>query len=268
MQPRRLQQLLLLLRCHPGEPWGGLVRSSFAGPGTRTVRSTRRPRSPFSAETRKKSRPRFEVDEGDETIYLPFKMSRQLKLELPQWGGRRRGAGRRRKHARPGLKGTEVPHRPRPELSPRHPVHVTLGFVPGLGYLRSYSRARAVEQVLREACERFGVRVVHYTIQGMHLHLILEAENASALSRGMQGLCIRLARRLNALARRDGRVLVDRYHAHVLKSRREVANAVRYVRENFRHHAREHLPRTFVDPFASTLAQPQTWLLTIGCRDG
>jgi REP element-mobilizing transposase RayT len=147
-------------------------------------------------------------------------------------------------------------------------VHVTVGFVPGLGYLRAYSRARAIERALQEACERFGVRIVHYTIQGMHLHVIVEAEDAAALSRGMQGLCIRLARRLNSLARRHGRALVDRYHAHILTSRREVANAVRYVRENYRHHSREHLPRTFVDPLASTLAQPQTWLLTIGCRDG
>src|SRR4051812_4862488 len=148
--------------------------------------------------------------------------ARQLAFDLPEWGGPRKGAGRPRKHPRPGLNGTEVPHRPRSELSARHPVHVTLGLVPGLGYLRGYSRARAIEQVLREACERFGVRIVHYTIQGMHLHLIVEADDTAALSRGMQGLCIRLAKRLNALARRHGRVLVDRYHAHILKSRREV----------------------------------------------
>src|SRR5438874_2328525 len=195
--------------------------------------------------------------------------ARQLALDFPQWGGRRAGAGRARKHARPGLKGTEVPHRQRPELSPRHPVHVTIGFVPGLGYLRAYSRARAVEQVLREACDRFGVRIVHYTIQGIHLHLIVEAEDARALSRAMQGLCIRLAKRLNALARRHGRVLVDRYHAHALRSRREVANAVRYVIDNYRHHARERLPRAFLDPLWSAiapLAEPRSWLLTIGLR--
>lgn len=124
-----------------------------------------------------------------------------------------------------------------------------------MGYLRAYSRARAIEHALCEACERFG-------------HLIVEAEHSAALSRAMQGLCIRLARRLNALARRHGRVFVDRYHAHVLKSRREVVNAVRYVLDNYRHHAREHLPPSFVDPLASTLAEPKTWLLTVGCRDG
>ena len=196
---------------------------------------------------------------------MPFKMrGRQLKLDLPKWGGRRHGAGRPREHARPGLKGTEVPHRRRPDFAARHPVHVTIALVPGLGYLRAYSRAHAVQQVLREAAERFGVRIVHYTIQGMHLHLIVEAGSAEALSRAMQGLSIRLAKRLNALARRHGRVLVDRYHAHVLHSRREVANAVRYVRENYRHHAREHLPRAYRDPFSSALAPlvaPRTWLL-------
>lgn len=189
---------------------------------------------------------------------------RQLQLKLPERGGPRPGAGRPRLHPRPGLKGTEVPHRRRPEFAARHPVHVTIALVPGLGYLRAYSRARAVQEVLREAAERFGVRIVHYSIQGMHLHLIVEAESAEALSQAMQGLSIRLAKRLNALARRHGRVLVDRYHAHVLQSRREVANAVRYVRENYRHHAREHLPRGFRDPYSSALAPlvaARTWLL-------
>ena len=170
---------------------------------------------------------------------------------------------------RPGLKGVEVPHRSRAPLLSRHPVHVTLGLVPGIGYLRAYSRARAVEEALREACERFGARIVHYSIQGMHLHLIVEAEDARALSKAMQGLCIRLAKRLNALGKRHGRVFVDRYHAHQLRSRRETANAVRYVLANYRHHARESVPRGFRDPLSSAvapLAEPRTWLLRVGWR--
>src|SRR5206468_220895 len=111
--------------------------------------------------------------------------------------------------------------------------------------------------------------VVHYSIQGAHLHLIVETEGAPALSRGMQGLAIRIARRLNRLARRSGPVFVDRYHAHVLASRREVAAAVRYVLNNFRHHVREPLA---ADPYATRLdqplAQPGTWLLAHGLQAG
>src|SRR5205807_2383895 len=109
---------------------------------------------------------------------------------------------------------------------------------------------------LKEVEERFGMRVVHYSIQGNHLHLLVEAENALALARGMQGLAIRIARRLNRLARRSGPVFADRYHAHPLVSRREVANAVRYVLGNYRHHAREYLPPRWDDPFSSRGEEP------------
>jgi len=147
-------------------------------------------------------------------------------------------------------------------LTGRHPVHVTLRLVYGLGYLRAHSRMRAIEGVLREAKERFGLRIIHYSVQGMHLHLIVEAEDRRALARGMQGLAIRLAKRLNRLVRRHGPVFADRYHSHVLRSRREVSNALRYVARNYAHHAREHVPRDFVDPCSSA-----RWLETSPSAD-
>jgi REP element-mobilizing transposase RayT len=142
--------------------------------------------------------------------------------------------------------------------------------VPGLGYLRGGRLAKKIEAALREASELHGVRVVHYSIQGNHLHLIVEAQSTRALARGMQGLAIRLAKRLNRALRRRGQVFADRYHAHALATRREVANAVRYVLANYRHHTREHLPPRWDDPRAthadSPLAAPRTWLLRVCWR--
>jgi REP element-mobilizing transposase RayT len=149
---------------------------------------------------------------------------------------------------------------------------------PGVGYLRSYQRAKIVEDALRAARERFGVRIIHYSIQGNHLHLIVEAESQAALSRALQGLATRLARRLNALSGRRGAVFADRYHAHPLKTPREVRNAVRYVLTNYRHHALEHLPQGWTDPLASArfaqarppedapVVAPSVWLLRVGWR--
>src|SRR5262249_53671999 len=58
-----------------------------------------------------------------------------------------------------------------------------------------------------------------------HLHLVVELETGRALSRAMQGLGIRLAKRLNGALRRRGRVFGDRYHEVVLDSPRKVRNA-------------------------------------------
>ena len=95
----------------------------------------------------------------------------------------------------------------------------------------------------------------------------------------MQGLAIRIAKTLNRLFNRDGRVWADRYHSHVLRTRREVANALRYVLGNFARHARnwgDHVAQ-FADDCSSVrflgfagddapVALPRTWLLRIGWR--
>ena len=147
---------------------------------------------------------------------------KQIEFKLPTWGGKRKNAGRRPNGDKPG-----VSHLRRPSFAPRHPVHVTLRLLSGVGFLRAFSRVRAIEQALREIKHRFGMRVVHYSIQGNHLHLIVEIDDPSMLPHAIQGFAVRLARALNEIASRNGKVFLDRYHAHVLKTRREVSNAVR-----------------------------------------
>jgi hypothetical protein len=56
-----------------------------------------------------------------------------------------------------------------------------------------------------------------------------------ALSRGMQGLAIHIARTVNeALSRKRGKVFSDRYHEHVLRTPSEVRSAIHYVIHNYR----------------------------------
>src|SRR5262249_36750210 len=91
-------------------------------------------------------------------------------------------------------------------------------------------------------------RVVHFSVQSNHVHLIVEATDRVALSRGMAGVSIRLARTINRAAGRMGRVFGDRYHARSLSTPREVRNAFAYVLLNFR----KHLDRPAgVDPASS-----------------
>ncbi len=201
-------------------------------------------------------------------------MARQLALDLPQWGGRRPGAGRKPRHVVPGLIRPGVPHLRRPELKPRHPVHVTMRVLKGIPSLRRSDVRRALESAFRAGRDRFGFRLIHYSIQGNHLHLLVEAEDEAALTRGMQGLAIRVARAVNRTLRRSGKVFADRYHAHALASRREVANALQYVLDNATRHG-NYTPR---DPFtsqrwlwrapddAAPVRPPRTWLLRVGWR--
>src|SRR5712691_10418254 len=174
--------------------------------------------------------------------------SRQLSLKLPTWGGKRRGAGRKPAGPRAG-----VTHRRRPALSPRYPVHATLRVLPHVWNLRSRRSFRAVGRAFAGGRERDGFRLVHFSVQGNHLHLIVEARDSVRLSRGMQGLAVRIARQLNALMERRGDVFADRYHAHALRSVTEVTRAVAYVLGNFFVHAgrRGEAIVPSPDPFSS-----------------
>ena len=199
---------------------------------------------------------------------------KQLPLGLKSWGGRRKGAGRKPKGDRAG-----VSHAARPALSQRTPVHVTLRVRDHVYNLRSKRCFRVIEAALYFGGERFGLRVVHFSVQGNHLHLIVEAEDAGCLSRGLKGLSVRIARGLNRVMKKSGRVFADRYHARILKSPNETRRALSYVLHNFRKHARERgqvFPRAFVDPYSSAallkrsrgpvpLARPRSWMLRTSC---
>jgi REP element-mobilizing transposase RayT len=144
-------------------------------------------------------------------------------------GGWRPGAGRK-----PG-RGT-VPHVTRPSFSRHHPQLVTLRIVAGLPSLRSYYPWRVIVDAIAES-QRDDFRVIEFSILSNHLHLIIEAESAEALARGISAFQIRVARRLNKLFGRCGKVFASRYHNRPLRTPREVRNALRYVLRNQAHHA-------------------------------
>ncbi len=88
-------------------------------------------------------------------------------------------------------------------------------------------------------CERDDFRVVLYSIQRDHVHIIVEAAEKDALGRGMKAVASRLARAVNRVFGRSGAVMEGRYHLRVLGSPREVRNAIAYVLCNARKHWRE-----------------------------
>jgi REP element-mobilizing transposase RayT len=134
-----------------------------------------------------------------------------------------------------------VSHLRRPALSRQHPVHVTLRVQRGVVSLRSGSGPAlfpAVRAALAAGKERGGFRLVHFSVQRDHLHLLAEANDRRALARGIQGLSIRVAKAVNRRLGRKGRLFAERYHARALKTPRACRLAARYVLLNARKHER------------------------------
>jgi REP element-mobilizing transposase RayT len=159
-------------------------------------------------------------------------------------GGRRKGAGRK-----PAGPSRRVSHDVREPLAGRFPVHVTVRLREGLPSLRQGGVCRVLRGCFWAACERFGFRLVEYSMQSNHLHLLVEADDKKSLSRGMQGLLIRVAKGLNRLWQRAGSIFADRYHAHILRTPREVRHALVYVLNNARKHGVRLLDA--IDAFSS-----------------
>lgn len=171
----------------------------------------------------------------------------QLLLFKPpaKRGGARRGAGRKPKGLRAGAS-----HRKRCELSGRDPIHVTLRVTSAVGNLRRRDAYRAIRAATLTTARRTQFRIVQMSIQRTHLHLLVEADDKSALAAGMQGFQISAARHLNAAMRktqdaapRRGGVFPDRYFAVVITSPRQARHALAYVLGNWRKHGEHREPQ-------------------------
>ena len=155
---------------------------------------------------------------------------RQRSLFPPQ---RRRP---RPKAAHDGRPVSRIPHRRRPRLDGHYPVHVTVRLRDGLPNLRRRDVYTVLRRAFRLGKDRFHFRLAHFSVQHHHVHLICEAPTATALSRGMQGLGIRIAKGVNRLRHGEGTVFRERYHAHELRTLTETRRALRYVARNDHHH--------------------------------
>src|SRR6187402_900778 len=116
----------------------------------------------------------------------------QVEMVFRTHGGKRPGAGRKPTGKRPGAS-----HATRPEHDPRHPVHVTMRVVGSASGLRRKDTYLALREATIVTARREAFRICHMSIQRDHIHLIVEADNKRALSKGVQGYSISAARQIN-----------------------------------------------------------------------
>jgi REP element-mobilizing transposase RayT len=213
-------------------------------------------------------------------------MGRQRELVFRTWGGKRKGAGRKRKGDR-----RRVPHLRRCEFRADQPLHVTLRVLDEVGRLRIKGVLGAVAEALRVVGQREDLRIVHTSIQNNHLHLYCEATSRHGRARGMQAFKTSVGKRINTVLGRSGRVFADRYHYEVVTSPKQARAVLCYVMNNWRKHHADRGCRDRVDPYATGMwfrgwkerdipttlvippgvivlphREPRTWLLREGIK--
>ena len=196
---------------------------------------------------------------------------KQRSLPCRGRGGYRPGSGRKR--------GSRQSHHGRNRFASLLPVHVVWRTQKDVRSLRGKRLVRQIRESFRRCHEKPGFDVVHFAVQGTHVHMIADADHWEALARGMQGLGVSIAKRVNFTSGRHGAVFDDRYFARILRTPRQCANAVDYVLQNdARHLARAGIRAvSLLDPYSSEALRradgpaapplsspPRSWLLCIG----
>jgi putative transposase len=247
------------------------------------------------------------IDSNKRATYTRWTMVRARKRHVQQplrypdkngqgRGGKRKGAGRPKSGAV-----ASQPHKRRPRFKASEPVQVTIRAVKEVQRLRNFDAYHAVRKAMVATLGREDFRIVHVSIQGTHVHLLIEANDRLALARGMQAFQISAAKHLNAAItkrlglreRRRGAVFTDRYHATVIRTPRHARHELAYVLNNWRRHGESQKRvsgRWRIDPFSSAPSfdgwrdidvrnvkwpatylplpvwEPKTWLLREGWR--
>lgn len=194
-------------------------------------------------------------------------------------GGPREGSGR------PRIEGSES-HQKRAEISRHHPLHVTSHLVRGRNTLRKRAELSVIRGALAAQVKREGFRLIEYSIQSNHIHLLVEADSKKLLASGLGGIFTSIAKRLNKHWGRTGKVFRERYFARALRTPREVKNVLNYLFFNWRKHKTYLGVREFLDLCTSAIHfqgwgcelpklpdwvprtretdEAQTWLLRVG----
>ncbi len=127
-------------------------------------------------------------------------------------------------------------------------MRVTTRVVRDVGRLCARGAYQAVRRAVRTSLARADFRIVRLAVLPTRIELIVEANDKTALARGMQGFLVAAARYLNAACSRRGNVYPDRYRAVALRTRQQVRDAIAGLRGH----------RTTI-----TAAWPASWLLRV-----
>jgi REP element-mobilizing transposase RayT len=158
----------------------------------------------------------------------------QTSLPLGKTPKQKRGRGRPRKY-----KGYATRYGDRMKFSRRTPLHITLKVDQAFKSLRRRDEYRAVRAAMVKMLGRDDFRIIHLSLEGDHLHLVVEATSHQALAAGMKSFESSAAQRLNRCIGRRGRVFMTNYFARVITSPTQALHVMRYVLCNWRKHKQD-----------------------------
>lgn len=152
-----------------------------------------------------------------------------------------------KKAGRPAIHDKGIRHTVRPRIHKTTMLHLTIKVRENKADIKNKRILKLLHHAIKRARLQ-RLKVLHYTLEYNHVHLLVEATNNQILHKGMQAFGITFSKWINRLKLRKGTVYKHRYHFHALRSTRERKNALNYIFTNGVKHGRT---RSRIDPYNS-----------------
>ena len=161
---------------------------------------------------------------------------------------------------RAGRKGRVDPslrHRKRAEIKRPSSMHLTIKVEKKKAGIKN----KVILKVLKRAILKgrsSGLRIIHFTLEYDHVHLLVESDCKVKLGRGMMRLGVTLAKGINKYKSEKGRVYKQRYHQRFIQSGRDLKNVMNYI---FKNGLKHKTAASIINPFNSIRAEVQHFLM-------
>lgn len=134
----------------------------------------------------------------------------------------RKRAGRKAKHDR------GVRHIKRERFFKDCSFHITIKVKQNKADIQNKQILKGLHRAILKA-RRKGVRVIHYTLEYNHVHLLVEASNNLLLSKAMQSFGITFAKYINKVKRINGDVYKQRHHLRKINGPLDLKHVLHYI---------------------------------------
>ena len=125
--------------------------------------------------------------------------------------------------------------------------HITIKVRQEKSDLQNKMILKALHRAIMKARYK-SLKVIHYTLEFNHIHLLVEAYNQEQLSNCMQSFGVTLAKMINKVKFKKGRVYKHRYHLRRLSSVMELKNVLKYIFNNGIKHKNSNTIMIFITP--------------------
>jgi REP element-mobilizing transposase RayT len=156
-----------------------------------------------------------------------------------------KGAGR------PAINDPGIRHRERPILTKPTSLHLTVKILRAKAKLKNKIILSILKRSIMNARKK-GLRVIHYSLEYDHIHLLIEADDNFILGKGMQAFGVTFSKALNRMRKMRGAVYKHRYHFRKIIGARQLKNVLNYL---FTNGLKHNTAKSILNPFNSIRAE-------------